>query len=147
MYGRKENIEVEKLDWECHISPSPVNKEVPIKEVIPPSLPQQDEIPFHEKNDSNNNLDIIKKATHYIDENSRSFFIFALLIFPYMVGFFLSYFLFYLYGDMSMADFLIVQQEHPYIESWGIGMYLLITVGVIWIVIKSLFGSSKNLSP
>jgi len=144
MYGRKENMDVENLDWECHISPSLINKKVPIKEVILPSVPQQDEIPFHEKNDSSNNLDIIKKATHLIDENSRFFIIFALLIFPYIVGFFLSYFLFYLYGDMSMRDFLIIQQEHPYIETWGIGMYLLITVWTAWMLAGTLFGSFKN---
>jgi len=144
MYSRKENIEVENLDWECHISPSPVKENVPIEKVILPSDPQQDIIPLHERSDSSNNLDIVRKATDLLDENLTLFFIFTLLIFPYIVGFLFSYFLFYLYGDMSMGDFLIIQLEHLYIETWGIGMYLLVTVWTVWIVARSLFGPLKN---
>jgi hypothetical protein len=133
MYSRKENIEVENLDWENHVTPSPIRKNGLIEKMISPFTSQKTQ-----------QLSIIEEKRDVLDEHLSLFFIFTLLVFPYIVGFFFSYFLFYLYGDMNIIDFFMMQQGHLYIESWGIGMYVLVVSGIIWAVLKSWSGNSKS---
>ena len=133
MYKRKENVEVENIDWESHVSPSPVRHNGLIRKMISPFTPQK-----------TGDLPIKEEQGDVLDEHLSLFFIFTLLIFPYIVGFLFSFFLYYIYGDMNIIDFLLMQQGHLYFESWGIGMYLIVVVGIIWAVLKSWSGSSKN---
>jgi len=133
MYIRKENIEVENLDWESQVSSSPVRKNGQIGKMISPFTSQKTQ-----------DLSIKEEKGDVLDEHLSLFFIFTLLIFPYIVGFLFSFFLYYMYGDMNIIDFFMMQQGHLYFESWGIGMYLLVVVGIIWLVLKSWSGSSKN---
>jgi len=54
------------------------------------------------------------------------------LMFPYIVGFLISYFLFSFYGGMSIGSFLNIEQGNFQIELWALGAYLFVTLWVIW---------------
>jgi len=121
MYSRKDHIEAENLDWESHSSPSP----------------------FKPKEDKE--FDYIGgKKRDFLDDNLKLVVLFAFLLFPYVIGFVLFYFVFLVYGGMNIIDFIMMQQGSFYFASWATGMYLIFTVAVIGVLVKSGSGSFKK---
>lgn len=121
MYSRKENIEAEHIDWESHTSPSPF------------------------KSEEDKEFDYIGgKKRDFLDENLKLVFLFSFLLFPYVIGFLLFYFVFFVYGGMNIIDFIMMQQGSFYFASWATGMYLLLTAGIIGVLVKSGSGSFKK---
>ncbi len=134
MYRRKENIEVENLDWESHPSPSPAPKNTLIEET---------KIPFKDEADKTFGY-TGGKEKDFLNEHLKLVLSFTLLIFPYILGFILTYFLYYVYGGMNIIDFIIMQQGSLYFQLWVIGMYLVIVFGIIWTLVTSWSGFLKN---
>ncbi len=138
MYKRKENIEEERLEWESH-PVSPFGKKDKKGGMFPPGS-KHNKKSFHKQTKLGRKLSMRRKDTEFLVLESELFLLFSLLIFPYAVGFLVSYLLFYLYAGMPIMSFLEMQQLRLQIEFWGIGMYLFITVGVLWTVFKALVG-------
>ena len=134
MYSRKENIEEEKIDWESHTVPSPVRKKKLISKLVSPFKSAEDKA-FNYTGGKEKDL---------LNENLKLVFIFSLLFLPYIVGFIVSYFLFYVYGGMNIIDFIMRQHGSLYFQFWAIGIYLVIVIGIIWTLINSWSGSYKN---
>jgi len=130
MYQRKEIIEEECLDWDGHL-------------VVPPTFKHSKTF-LREQDTLRKKLNMKRKVTSVLTVELELFLIVSILIFPYMVGFLVSYLLFYFYGGMTIESFLDMQQLHSQIEFWGIGAYLFVTAGVIWFVFKSLVSFFKK---
>ncbi len=139
MYRREESVEEEKLDWERHPVPLPENKNAERVEAVLPPVSQSSKISL-KKITVNEKRQIQRKATDLLDNNLELFLLFSISLFPYIVGFFISYLLFYFYSGsgMTIGSFFSMQQDSRHLELWGIGAYLFITFGIIWVVIKSL---------
>lgn len=132
MYTRVETIEEENLNWE----------NVPVQE--PEAAPvEKTEFTMRDKiklflNKGGNvgrGKFSVKKMTGFINQNSEISSLFAVVVFPYILGFCFSYFLFYFYGGMSIGSFLGMEQNHLFIEMWSIGAYIFITAWVIWAIV------------
>ncbi len=135
MYKRIETIEEECLDWGKHpVAPLEEMDEKIAEAVIPP-VSKQSKIFLNERASLRGKFSIKRKFTNLLDENSELFLVFSILALPYIVGFVLSYFLFYFYGGMTIGSFFSIQQGQLSIELWSIGAYLFVTVWVIWIVL------------
>ena len=134
MYSRKENIKAENLDWESHTSPSPVRKKKLISKLISPFRSAEDQAFVYTGG----------QERDFINENLILVFTFGLLIVPYIVGFMLSYFLYYVFGGMNIIDFIMRQQGFFYFQLWAIGIYLIITLGLISFLVASWSGIFKN---
>jgi len=134
MYRRKENIEVENLDWESHPSPSPTPKNTLIEETKIPFKDEEDKVFGYTGG----------KEKDFLNDHLKLVLSFTLLIFPYILGFILTYFLYYVYGGMNIIDFIIMLQGSLYLQLWVIGMYLVIVFGIIWTLATSWSGFLKN---
>ena len=130
MYRRKENIEVENLDWESHPSPSPTPKNTLIEETKIPFKDEEDKVFGYTGG----------KEKDFLNDHLKLVLSFTLLIFPYILGFILTYFLYYVYGGMNIIDFIIMLQGSLYLQLWVIGMYLVIVFGIIWTLATSWSG-------
>ena len=76
-----------------------------------------------------------------MDLSSRDitfFSIAAILLFPYMLGLMLTYFLFSFYGGISLLSFLGIDKDYFSIQLWVLGAYFFITAWVIWVVLRTL---------
>ena len=131
MYARTETIEEENLDWEMNPAAMLKNMDTKITKIAMPSMSKEKKMFFTNSIDLKGKFNL-KKLTQFLDTNPELSLLFSILTFPYMVGFFISYFLFYHYGGMSIESFLNIEKGNIHIEFWSIGAYLFITVGVIW---------------
>jgi len=120
MYARTETIEEENLDWDIH--PTAMLEKMDVK-IIETAMPSKSKEEKRFK---------LKKLTHFLGANPELSLLFSIVSLPYTVGFFISYFLFYYYGGMSIESFLQIEKGSIHIEFWSIGAYIFITVGVIW---------------
>ena len=131
MYVREETIEEENLDW--GIDPEKIVQEADekIDETIHVMHPdaKNDQIHFHQR--MNRKINIKQRIMSVIDDHTEFSLLFGIVIVPYMLGFIISYFLFYFYGGMSFNNFLTVEQVPTAIELWSIGAYLFVTVGTV----------------
>ncbi len=136
MYARIENIEEECLDWESRLVPSfeKMNKE--ITEVMLPSVSKHRKMFLNEIVSFKGKVNVKRNITNLFDENLELSLLFSIVTLPYIVGFLVSYFLFYYYGGMQIDSFMGMQEGHLYIEAWSIGAYFFITVGVIWALLN-----------
>lgn len=134
MYTRKENIEEENLDWSEHHEPKDAEKEV-TRHVIHPDS-EENKTTFINNVQSNRKLNLKKSIIRFSTEYTGISLILSILFLPYIVGFLISYFLFYFYGGMSIGSFMNIQ-GNLYMGFWSIGAYLFITAGVIWAVLLS----------
>lgn len=131
MYARTEMIEEENLDWDMHPATMLEKMDVKRTKVTMPSMSKEKKLFFPENIDLKGKFNL-KKLTHFLDTNPELSLLFSMVTFPYIVGFFISYFLFYFYGGMSIESFLNIEKGNIHFEFWSIGAYIFITIGVIW---------------
>ncbi len=132
MYTRIETVEEENLDWG---SLSMRALETTDEEITESTLSKQIKMFLDGRLDFSTGIFSIKKLTHFLDKNSELSLLFSMVTFPYIVGFCISYFLFYFYGGMPIDSFLGLNQNYLAIEMWSIGAYIFITVWLIWTII------------
>ena len=131
MYARREMIEEENLDWDMHPTKILKKMDAKITKVTVPSMSKKKKLFSPENIDLKGKFNL-KKLTHFLDTNPELSLLFSMVTFPYIVGFFISYFLFYFYGGMSIESFLNIEKGNIHFEFWSIGAYIFITIGVIW---------------
>lgn len=134
MYRRIEKIEEENLDWESSLSVRDL-KTVDVVEITESTISKQLEMSLNGSVDFIREIFNMKKLTHFLDKNSELSLLFSIVTFPYIVGFCISYFLFYFYGGMPINSFIGLNQNYIAIEMWSIGAYIFITVWVIRTII------------
>ena len=135
MYARIETIEEENLDWGSLPARALETMDVEITESTISTVTKQMEKSLTESVDFISGVFNIKKSTRFLNENTELTLLFSIVTFPYVVGFCISYFLFYFYGGMPIDSFLGLQQNHLPIQMWSIGAYIFITVWLIWAII------------
>ena len=136
MYVREEKIEEENLDWGELAKASKENQEKLIEEVTQESATES--VPKPKKSLLKQRANIRKIAPkftlkdeliHFLKHNAEISLLLGIVFIPYMLGFVISYFLFFFYGGMPISHFLDVQKVPTTIELWSIGAYLFVTVG------------------
>lgn len=132
MYARIEIIEEENLDWGSLSARALETMDVEITES---TISEQIEIFLNRSVDFITGMFNIKKMSHFFYKNSELSLLLSIVTFPYIVGFCISYFLFYFYGGMPIDSFLGLDQNHLSIEMWSMGTYIFITGWVIWTVL------------
>lgn len=135
MYVRKENIEEENLDWEKYTKPSIDKQDKTIEKaneeaVQAPSFQQKKSF-LNNRAKMGPKFDIKSKLSDLFRQNTEISLVIGIIFLPYILGFLISYFLFFFYGGMSVISFLSIQQAPSSIELWSIGAYLFITVGAV----------------
>jgi len=134
MYARNEAIEEESLDWEGKGKHSP-------KSLFAPKINDQSAL-LEEYKGLNHKSGKKRKIMTIFDENSKLSSFIGLLIFPYVLGFVLTYLLFYLYGGMTVGGFIDIKKDYLVLQLWSIGAYLFVTMWVIWAFFRSLIGDT-----
>ena len=138
MYVREETIEEENLDWGELTEASKDNQDKLIEDMKEEDA--QDPVSQKKKIFLNNHAKIQKigpkftlknELTDLLKQNAEISLLLGIVFVPYMLGFVISYLLFYFYGGMSFTNFLTVEQVPTTIELWSIGAYLFVTVGVV----------------
>ncbi|EIF51314.1 hypothetical protein [Sulfurovum sp. AR] len=139
MYVRNETIEEENLDWGELTEASKDNQDKLIED-MKEEASKDTTIPQKKKIFLNNHAKIQKigakftlknELTDLIKQNTEISLLLVIFFLPYILGFVISYFLFYFYGGMSINNFLTVEQVPTTIELWSIGAYLFVTVGAV----------------
>jgi len=130
MYIRNEAIEEEHLDWEGKDKHTP-------KPLFAPEIKDQSAL-LEEYKELDHKLDKKRKMMTIFEENSKLFSLIGLLILPYILGFVLTYLLFYFYGGMSLGGFIDVKKDYLLFQLWSIGAYLFVTVWVFWAFFRNL---------
>ncbi|PHS36991.1 MAG: hypothetical protein COB07_11735 [Sulfurovum sp.] len=123
MYKRIEDIENEKLEWDQGTEPSKK-----VKVVMPSGSKKQ------------RSSQKFPLKTNVKDLSKRDVALFSMaatLLFPYMLGLMLTYFLFSFYGGMSLLAFLNIDKDYLFIQLWGLGAYFFITTWVIWAILRT----------
>ena len=136
MYERKENIEEENLDWGEDLEKIE-DKVIDDRHIIHPDSKEK-KIIFINRVNADRKLNIKESITNLSHEYSEITLVLSILILPYMVGFVVSYLLFYIYGGMPIGNFLNIEKGNLHFELWSIGAYFFVTVGVIGTVIAYL---------
>ena len=138
MYVRKEIIEEENLDWGELTKASQDNQEKLIEETkeetaqAPVVKPKNIFLKDRTKIQRIGPKFTLKNELSYLfKQNAEISLLFGIVFIPYMLGFVISYFLFYFYGGMPISNFLSVQQVPTTIELWSIGAYLFVIVGAV----------------
>ncbi len=138
MYVREETIEEENLDWGELTEASKDNQErliedmkeeaaqAPVSKSAKISLKESAKI-----QKTGPKFSLKNKLSELVKQNAEVSLLLGIVFVPYMLGFVISYFLFYFYGGMSINNFLSVQQVPTTIELWSIGAYLFVTVGAV----------------
>ncbi|HEY9189700.1 MAG TPA: hypothetical protein VIM88_02410 [Sulfurovum sp.] len=138
MYVREEKIEEENLDWGELTKASQENQEKLIEEAKHEAAGQS--VPESNKSFLKQSAAIKKIApkftlkdelTHFLKHNAEISLLFGMVFIPYILGFLISYFLFFFYGGMPISHFLDVQKVPTTIELWSIGAYLFVSVGAV----------------
>lgn len=132
MYVRKQLIEEENLDWGEHLEKNQEETQK-IRHIIHTNS-EKNKIVFNNRVNVVRNFNIKKSITNFLNEYSELTLMASIIILPYIVGFLISYFLFYFYGGMSISSFVGMQGQ-LYMGFWSIGAYLFITTGLIWAVL------------
>ncbi|UPT76631.1 hypothetical protein MN086_06125 [Sulfurovum sp. XGS-02] len=138
MYVREETIEEENLDWGELTEASKENQDKLLEDMKEeaakdPSSKQKTIL----LNNRDNSINTAPRSTlknelsDLFKQNAEISLLLGIVFVPYILGFAISYFLFYFYGGMSISNFLGVQEVPTIIELWSIGAYLLITVGTV----------------
>ena len=138
MYVRKEKIEEENLDCGKYTNPSEEMQEktaekakeegagAPVSQKKKLFLKQSTQMAkFKQKINIKNELNDLLK------QNAEISLLVGVVFVPYILGFAISYFLFFIYGGVSISNFLILPQAPSTIELWSIGAYLFVTVGAV----------------
>lgn len=138
MYIREETIEEENLDWGELTKVSKENQDKLIEdtkeETAQDPLPQKKKIFLKNPDNSINTgskFTFKNELSDLFKQNAEISLLLGIVVVPYMLGFVISYFLFYFYGGMSINNFLTLEQVPTAIELWSIGAYLVVTVGTV----------------
>lgn len=138
MYQRIEAIEEECLDWDNHFAHSNEKISTEIRQtVISPPVFNQSKMFLNKGAWLLRKHSFKRKFTTLVADNLGLFLIFSILVAPYLLGFLLSYFLFYFYGNVPISSFFSLQHAPISFELWAIGAYLLVTVGEAWVLLSS----------
>ncbi len=143
VYRRKETIVKENLDWESDAEYVSGKQTVKRNKAVLSPVFKQNKIAWNERADLGIKLDEKEKDIKLVDRNLKLFLMVSVLIFPYIIGFLVCYFIFYFYSGMTIDSFFIIQRKYHPVELWTIGIYLFVLVGVTWIVLKSLFQKER----
>ena len=131
MYIREETIEEENLDWGEVLEKIDDVKHEEIEETIHVMHPDTQNHKITLNNKRNRKLNIKQSIMSVVDDHSEFSLLFAIFIVPYMVGFVVSYLLFFMYGGMPLGSFLSIDKGNFHFELWSIGAYFFISLGVI----------------
>jgi len=136
MYRREETTE-ERV-FSCESRPIVPLEEMgeEIAEAVIPSVPKLREIFLNELASPRGKFNIKRKAANLLNKNEEFSLSLSILFLPYILGFIISYMLFYFYGGMPIESFITIEKGNMHFELWSIGAYLLITAGVIWAVLS-----------
>lgn len=138
MYVREETIEEENLDWGELTEASKDNQDKLIEDTkeetaqAPVSKPKKKFFNNRAKIQTIGPKFTLKnELSDLFKQNAEISLLLGIVFIPYLLGFVISYFLFYFYGGMSISNFLGVQEVPTTIELWSIGAYLFVTVGAV----------------
>lgn len=135
MYVREEHIEEENLDWEEHTRLSIDNHnnvtEETREEAVEAPVSKQNKPFLNNRANMGRKVSLKRELNDLLKQNAEISLLFGIVLIPYLLGFLISYFLFFFYGGMSVTSFLSIQQAPSAIELWSIGAYLFITVGAV----------------
>ena len=135
MYARIETIEEECLDWGNNFAATLKKSDKEITKSVQPSEPKHEQFFLKEYVTLSKNFNIIRKFTDVLNQRPELSFIFSMLTLPYVLGFLISYFLYYTYGGMPISHFVHVGHVSFQVELWSMGAYICITLLVIWLVL------------
>ena len=123
MYKRVEETVDENLEWDQgNESPSAFKKQRSV---------QHKQIGLGQK------FPLKTNVTDLSDKDVALFSMAATLLFPYMLGLMLTYFLFSFYGGMTLLAFLGIDKDYFYIQLWGMGAYFFITAWMVRVVLRT----------
>ncbi len=131
MYKRVEKIVDENL--ECAQGNEPSRQ---VKVGMPSRIKQKKSFQ-HKQIGLSQKFSVKKNVTDLSNRDVAFFSIAATLLFPYMLGLMLTYFLFSFYGGMSLLAFLGIDKDYLYIQLWVLGAYFFITAWVIWVILRT----------
>lgn len=135
MYVREETIEEENLDWGEHLEKINDATDEKIEETIHVIHPDSKKNKIHFHNRINRKLNLKQSIMNVADDYSELSLLFSILFVPYLVGFVVSYLLFFIYGGMPIGSFLTIEKGNFHVELWSIGAYFFVTLGVIGTVL------------
>jgi hypothetical protein len=140
VYRRVEETVDENLEWDQ-------GKELPkeMKAEMPFGFKKQRSFQ-HKQIGLSQKFPVKTNVADLSDRDVALFSIAATLLFPYMLGLMLTYFLFSFYGDMSLLAFLGIDKDYFYIQLWGMGAYFFITAWVIWAVLRTFRNKRSHIS-
>jgi len=135
MYVRKEKIEEENLDWGKYTNPTKGTQDEEIEEINEKPVEKQ---ALQRKKPFLNNrakmgprFSLKRQLADLYRQNAEISLLLGIVFIPYILGFAISYFLFFFYGGVSISNFLGLPQAPSAIELWSIGAYLFVTVGAV----------------
>lgn len=133
MYVREEHIEEENLDWEEHTRLSIDNHnnvtEETREEAVEAPVSKQNKPFLNNRANMGRKVSLKRELNDLLKQNAEISLLFGIVLIPYLLGFLISYFLFFFYGGMPISHFLDVQKVPTTIELWSIGAYVFVTVG------------------
>jgi len=137
MYTREETIEEERLDWveNPRSSLKKRMKEPGKRNLSLPPVLKHKKISSKGNTPSAKKIDVKRRAANILDKNEEFSLSLSILFLPYILGFIISYMLFYFYGGMPIESFITIEKGNMHFQLWSIGAYLFITAGVIWAVL------------
>ena len=131
MYKREEEIVDENLECDQGNEPS---KQLKVR--LPSGIKQKKSFQ-HKQVGLSQKFSVKNNVTDLSHRDVAFFSIAATLLFPYMLGLMLTYFLFSFYGGMSLLAFLGIDKDNLSIQLWVLGAYFFITAWMIWIVLRT----------
>lgn len=135
MYVRQEHIEEENLDWGELAKASVVKQNNALEETkegdVKSSVSKQKKPFLNNRAKMGRKFNIKNELNDLLKQNAEISLLLGIVLVPYILGFAISYFLFFFYGGVSIVSFLSIPQAPSAIELWSIGAYLFITVGAV----------------
>ena len=142
MYKRNENIEDDNLEWEDQDKQHSQTEDVKVsKPLVSPKIQDQSAL-LEEYKGLNHNSGMKRKTMTILDENITLFSIVGLLVFPYLLGFLITFLLYSFYGGMTISSFFFIDKDYLPLQLWSIGAYLFVTAWLIWAFFQNLTRSS-----
>jgi len=131
MYKREEKTVDEDLEWDQGNQPSKR-----VKVGMPFAFKKQRSLQ-HKQVGLSQKVPVKTNVTDLSDRDVAFFSIAATLLFPYMLGLTLAYFLFSFYSGMTLLTFLSIDKDYLYIQLWAMGAYFFITAWMIWVILRT----------
>ena len=137
MYKRDEKIEEEQLDWDEESTPKTDEKELT---VIKPYEPRPKN--YSSKDEGKYYYELPKQSSleSFLEKYEILTLVSGGLLLPYIVGLLFNSALFYMYSGVTIAKIFSVNKNPTIFELWTIGAYFFVTLWLIGIVMKILFG-------